>query len=269
MDNLNENVSAPSLNVSAVPPATGSSIINIGTTERIVSVVGGGVLAALGFRNMRERNGLVMALAGGYLIMRGLTGFCAVSKLLNRNTASKKASAIEVTGALTINKPREEVYAYWRNLSNLPNFMKHLEGVEVHDEKRSTWKARVPGGVGTITWEAEITADEPGSYLSWCSLPGSVIDNAGEVRFVDAPGGSGTEVYAEITYRLPAGDVGSVVGKLFNPMVEQLVRDDIRRFRNILEGGEVPFPEALSSEGMKGKGKTKKARETSASGARL
>lgn len=251
MDNLNETVSAPSLNVSAVPPATGSSIINIGKAERITSVIGGGILATLGLRNIRERNGIVMALAGGFLVMRGLTGFCAVSKLLNRNTARKKAAAIEVTGALMINKPREEVYAYWRNLGNLPNFMEHLEEVVVHDENRSAWKARIPGGIATISWEAEITADEPGSYLSWCSLPGSVVDNAGEVRFIDAPEGRGTHVYAEITYRLPAGDVGAVVGKMFNPVVEQLVREDIRRFKNILEGDEATSAEVQPS-GRKG-----------------
>lgn len=264
MENIHESISSKIPTSSAIPPATGSSIINIGATERIVSVLGGSALAALGFRSIRERNGMVMALAGGYLVMRGLTGFCAINKLLNRNTHVKKASAIEVTGTFTINKSREEVYAYWRNLENLPGFMKHLEDVDVLDDRRSSWKARIPGGIGTISWEAEITEDEPGSYLAWCSLPGSVIDNAGEVRFADAPGNSGTEVRAEITYRLPAGDVGSAVGKLFSPVVEQIVREDIRRFKDIMESGELSVMEDRLSMGERDKGKVGTSKRTSA-----
>lgn len=263
MENTYESIALSAQNKSALPPATGSSIINIGTTERIASVVSGGILATLGFKNVGERNGMVMALAGGYLLVRGLTGFCAISKVLNRNTAMKKAPAIEVTGTFTINKPREEVYAYWRNLENLPGFMQHLEDVEVLDERKSHWKARIPGGLGTVSWEAEITADEPGSYIAWSSLPNSAVDNAGEVRFLDAPGNRGTEVYAEITYRLPAGDVGSLVGKLFNPVVEQLVREDIRRFKNIMETGETPTAEGqpAARKGDKAKARSKKRSE--------
>lgn len=225
---------------SAVPPATGTSNINVGSTERIVSAITGGTLTVLGLRNIRERNGIIMTVAGGLLLFRGVTGFCPVNKAIGRNTANKKARAIEVIGIFTINKPKEEVYAFWRNFENLPTFMKHLKLVTAIDDKRSSWKARVPGGMGTISWDAEIVEDQPNSYLSWCSLPGSTIDNAGEVRFTDAPGNRGTEVCASITYRMPAGDVGSAVGRLFSPVVEQLVTEDLRRFKSIMETGEAP-----------------------------
>jgi uncharacterized membrane protein len=110
--------------------------------------------------------------------------------------------------------------------------------VHTLDERKSSWKARIPGDLATISWEAEILEDKPNTFISWCSLPGSTVDNAGEVTFRDAPSRQGTEMLARISYRLPAGDAGSVAGKLFNPMVERLVKEDLRRFKQLVEGGE-------------------------------
>ena len=232
---------------SVLPPATGSSNLNVGASERIISVLGGAALTFWGMKKFPRANSISLTLAGGYLLARGVSGYCPVSSLLNRNTYNKKARAMEITGTFTINRPRAEVYSYWRNLENLPRFMKHLEEVVAIDDKRSTWKARIPGGVGTIRWEAEIIEDQENDYICWCSLPHSTLDNAGEIRFSDAPGNRGTEIHATISYRLPAGDAGSIVGKLFNPLVEQLVKEDLRRFKNIMETGEIPTTEGQPS----------------------
>jgi uncharacterized membrane protein len=233
---------------SALPPATGSSQLNVGTGERIASVIGGTALAVYAIRNFGKPSGKILGLAGLILLKRGVTGYCEVNNALGRNTAHKKASAIEVKATYTINKPREEVYAYWRNFENLPAFMKHLENVVVKDEKTSTWTAKVPGGVGTVTWDAVIQEEEMNRLICWTSLPGSTIDNAGEIRFVDAPGNNGTEIHAEISYRLPAGDAGSVAGKLINPFVERMVKEDLRRFKSLMETGEIPTPKSSSGK---------------------
>lgn len=240
-------------NVSALPPATGSSKINVGTAERILSVVMGTGLSVWAVRNMRKPSGKIVGILGALLLKRGVTGFCEVNSLLNRNTANKKAMAMEVKGTYTINKPRAEVYAFWRNLENLPTFMKHLKSVEVLDERRSSWTAKLPGGVGTVSWEAVLEEEGQNSFLSWSSLPGSTIDNAGEVQFVDAPRNQGTEIRAKISYRLPAGDVGSIAGQLINPVVEKMIKDDLRRFKSLLETGEIPVSGSSSSEGKKSK----------------
>jgi uncharacterized membrane protein len=225
--------------VSSIPPATGSSKLNVGRTERIISVIGGTTMSVLAVRNWNTVYGKALGVVGAILLKRGVTGFCEVNHLLGRNTAHKKASAMEVKATFTINKPKEEVYSFWRNLENLPSFMKHLDEVEVLDEKRSSWTAKLPGGVGKVSWEAVIQEEEPNVFLSWSSLPGSKIDNAGEIRFADAPRNEGTEVHARISYRLPAGDVGSLAGRLFNPLVEGMIREDLRRFKSLLETGEI------------------------------
>ncbi len=139
---------------------------------------------------------------------------------------------------LFVNKPRQEVYAFWRNLSNLPLFMEHLKSVKTLDKNRSKWKAWLPGKIGTISWKAEIVKDEPGLLLGWNSLPDSTIDNAGKVEFRDADGG--TELRVIITYRAPLGALGAGLAKLLNPTFESIIEEDVKSFKYFIETGIRP-----------------------------
>lgn len=250
--------SHPEDQATMLPPATGSTKINVGIEERIGSVFIGSALASFGLRRLGSITGLLAAAAGGLFLSRGLTGYCMVNNALGRNSANRRTSAMEAKGTFVINKPRHEVYGYWRQLENLPLFMKHLESVKVQDSVRSTWKAKVPGNLGTVTWESVITEDRAGEYLSWTSLPGSTIDNAGVVEFRDATDGSGTEIRVHMSYRLPGGDVGTLAGKLFNPVVEAIIIEDLRRFKSIMETGEVPANEPNAASAQKAKKATSK-----------
>jgi uncharacterized membrane protein len=178
-----------------------------------------------------------MLLTGGYLLTRGLSGYCAVNNALGRSSVRKQGSPVEVKTTVSVNKPRSEVYAFWRNLENLPRFMKHLEAVEELTDTRSKWTAKGPAGVGSVSWEAEIVEDKDGEFISWRSLPGSTVDNAGQVRFKEGPGNQ-TEINVRMTYRLPAGDVGGVAAKIFSPLAEKMMKDDIRDLKSVMETGE-------------------------------
>jgi uncharacterized membrane protein len=246
---------------SMLPPATGSTNINVGLPERISSVVLGTASTLYGLRHLGSLGGLALTAAGSFLLYRGLTGYCAITNAFDKRSVSRKSSAMETNQSFTINKPKSEVYAFWRRLENLPMFMKHLEEVKVEDNIRSTWRAQVPGGLGTVSWESVITEDRPDEIISWASLPGSTIDNAGEVKFKDAPAG-GTEIQVCMTYRLPAGDIGSLAGKLFNPAVENMIDEDIRRFKSIMETGEVTNSGPQSSTPSKEEGKPKKQKQS-------
>jgi len=231
--NMNMDAEASSL-----PPATGSSTINVGTNERIISALGGAALTAMALRDLRSPAGVSMLLTGGFLLVRGITGYCAVNQAMGRNSVHKQGSPVEVKTTVSLNKPRSEVYAFWRRLENLPRFMRHLEKVEEIDQTRSRWTAKGPAGAGSVSWEAEILEDHKDEFISWSSLPGSTVDNAGQVRFLETP--DGTEIKVQMTYRLPAGDVGGVAAKLFGPMAEKMMRDDIRDLKRVMETGEVP-----------------------------
>lgn len=193
--------------------------------------------------------GSIMALLGGYLMFRGASGYCPVNEVVGRNSnlneQNQGVEPIEITRSVTINKPREEVYRFWRQLENLPIFMEHLERVTQIDLKRSHWEARIgniPGvGASTLEWDAEIVEEEENSRIVWRSVPGATVDNAGEVRFTDAPNNRGTEVLATIRYQPPAGALGGAVARLFNPLFKEMVREDIRRFKRYMETGEVSF----------------------------
>lgn len=243
----------------AVPPAFGSSQVNVGNTERIISGVVGGAALIYGIRHLSSPTGIGSLIGGAYLLARGLTGYCSLNNLLGRNTTKRRAGALEITGAMTVARPRNEVYAFWRNLSNLPSFMSHLEEVTELSDTRSKWKAKLPGGVGSVTWEAMITEDAPGERIAWSSEQGSTIDNAGEVSFTDA-GPNATAIRATINYRLPGGDVGSLAAKLFSPAVERMMQNDLQEFASVFESGGMPSsgdfaPERIGPTKRKRKGK--------------
>lgn len=223
-------------------PATGTSPVNVGATERVLSVAAGALLAYLGLKRESTAAKVGLTALGADLVVRGTTGYCWANQLAGRNSAQKsdQPAPVEIVQTFTIFRPAAEVYGFWRQLENLPRFMQHLESVRQLDERRSHWEARVPGGLGTIGWEAEITADEPGRRLAYRSLPGSQVDQAGEVLFREAPGNRGTEVQTVMHYRAPAGALGQGIAKLLNPVTKQLVREDLRRFKQLMESGEIP-----------------------------
>jgi uncharacterized membrane protein len=114
--------------------------------------------------------------------------------------------------------------------------MKHITNVTEVSTTRSHWEAKIPeGNPVSITWDAEIIKDEPGTLLSWRSLPGSTIDNAGKVEFRDALGHMGTEIRVTIIYRPPAGNIGTGVAKLLNPVFRKIVKNDVLNFKQYIE----------------------------------
>lgn len=223
-----------------VPPATGSGRINIGKTERMLSAAGGAFLLTSGIQDIKKHpvTALIKAAAGGYLLYRGASGHCPLKELIVKNQPQKQPRPLTIRESLTVNRPRNEVYNYWRQLSNLPLFMKHLVEVTVENELQSQWKMRLPKDMGTVEWQAAIVEDKPNELLAWRSVEGSDIDNTGEIIFKDAPGDRGTEVHATIFYRAPAGALGKLAGKLFRKSFEIQVRQDLRRFKQMLETGE-------------------------------
>ncbi len=242
MDTYNPQLSKTLHNDHIVPPATGSSHQNVSKVERIVSAVGGGALAALGMRKAGGA-GLAMTLAGGALLFRGATGYCPMNQLVGRDTSDGKDIALEATNTFTVMKPRIEVYQFWRQLENLPRFMSHLKEVRQDGPQRSHWIAKLPGGISTVEWDADIIHEVENELIAWKSLPGADVDNAGEVRFSDSPDGMGTIVQAVISYRPPVGTVGGLAAKMINPMFKKMVQSDLRYFKRYMETGQVPEAE--------------------------
>lgn len=211
--------------------------VNVGQTERIASLLGGAAMIL--YTLVRpSRLALSLAAGGGYLLYRGLTGHCFVYQLLEIDRENAPgASGIRVEEAMTINRPRPEVFSYWRSFENLPTFMQHLERVEITGDRTSHWTAHTILGQ-TMEWDAEIFAEKENEYISWHSLPGSQVNNSGTVSFKDAPGGRGTEVHVIIRYDPPGGSAAAALAKLFRQEPSQQVSDDLRRFKQIMEAGE-------------------------------
>jgi uncharacterized membrane protein len=195
-------------------------------------------LALLGaaFRQMRpKRNKLAMANAA----VAGVAALDAIfSRRLSRLNGARGAGVIRVAQAVTINRSPEEIYRYWRDFQNLPRFMKHLESVRTTGDRRSHWVAKAPAG-RTVEWDAEITEDRPNELIAWRSLEGADVDSVGAVRFERAPGGRGTVVKVEMRHSPPAGAVGATVGKLLGEGLEWEIKNGLRRFKQLMEVGEI------------------------------
>jgi uncharacterized membrane protein len=218
-------------------PQPHGGTLNVGQTERMVSVGLGAFMLSSGLNNLTRHpiKGLIRTVLGGVLLYRGVSGHCPVYESLGKTKGVGHTSAINIRTGLIVNKPKEEVYAFWRKLENLPLFMKHLAVVTEIDEKHSHWEAEIPGGIGKVKWNAEIVKEEEGSLISWQSIPGSMVNNAGKVQFREALGGEGTELDVVITYHAPAGELGAGIAKTVNPMLEKMVRQDVMNFKEYIE----------------------------------
>ena len=145
----------------------------------------------------------------------------------------------EVTGrSVLINKPRRELYAYFRDFQNLPRFMENLKAVRPQGGKTSTWVVKAPAG-RTVEVETEVVADRKGELIAWASTPNSSIKTEGRVEFRDAPGGRGTYVTLVIAYDPPGGVVGKWAAKLFRREPEVQARVELKRFKMLMETGEI------------------------------
>ncbi len=218
---------------------------NVGEAERWLSLVGGGALAVVGLAR-GSLSGLALALVGGGLMYRGFTGHCSVYHALGVSTAQEPhgpqasvaaGAGVKVDETITVNRPREELYRFWRNFQNLPRVMTHLEAVMVTGSQRSRWLARAPLGVH-VQWEAEVINDRPNELIAWRSLPGSDVDTAGSVHFTQT-GSHRTEVRVVLKYDPPTGQLGAALARWLGAAPEQQIREDLRHFQRAMEAGEL------------------------------
>lgn len=217
---------------------------NVGSTERMVSALGGGALVAYGLKQGGV-TGALLAVLGGGAVLRGVTGHCQLYDALGMDTSETSPNPkspyhtgfldekIHVTKSITVNRSPADLYSFWHNLENLPQFMSHLESVVKIDETRSHWVAKAPFGTN-VEWDAEITSNIENERIGWKSVEGSEIVNSGVVMFRPTQD-RGTEVKVVLTYEPPAGKLGSLVAKLFGEEPNQQVADDLHRFKSLME----------------------------------
>jgi uncharacterized membrane protein len=150
-----------------------------------------------------------------------------------------RSQGIYVHEAITVNRPLAEVYQFWRNFENFPSFMSHLESVRTTASGRSRWRAIGPAGA-RIEWEADIIGEQEHEWIAWRSIEESDIQHSGSVRFEHAPGARGTEVHVQLRYDPHGGTVAHAIARLFGEDPERQIREDLRRFKQLLEAGEIP-----------------------------
>lgn len=235
-----------------------NSIRNVGDMERVISALSGAALAAIGIKR-RGVGGVALALLGAELVRRGATGRCMLYEALGVSTATDRQAlsttrarhdlagnaatvdareSVKVEHAVTVSKPAAELYAYWRDFTNHPRFMKYLESVRLLDDSRSRWTWALPSG-HRLEWDSVIVNDIPNELIAWKTIGDPDLRNAGSVHFRQAAAGRGTEVRLVMDYEPIGGRPGHMVAKLFGLAPEQMVREDLQRFKQLMETSEV------------------------------
>ena len=216
---------------------------NVRDWERVASIAAGAALLYFGTR--RGRQNRLASSTGVSLVARGVTGYCPINAAVGRGTdrsdtkvALGGSRGVHVYESIVINRPPAELFQFWRDFTNLPRFMEHLEDVKVLGPTRSVWTAKAPAGMH-VKWEAEVINEIEGELIGWQSTANADVATAGSVRFVPAAGG-GTEIIVHLQYEPPAGKLGSLVASVFGEEPSQQIRSDLRRLKEILETGEVP-----------------------------
>ncbi len=201
-----------------------SSKSNALSAQQWAAILGGSALALFGL-SRKSKTGVAIAAAGGALAYKG-------------GTTSGQSDKTPAEASFAIECSPEQAYSFWHNFENLPRFMRHLQSVKVTGDGRSEWTADGPMGT-PVQWTAETTEDEPNRRIAWRSVPGSQLENSGSVEFREATGGRGTVVAARMEFKAPAGAMGRAVAMLTGKDPQFTIREALRRFKSILEAGEV------------------------------
>lgn len=217
--------------------------------ERWATLVGGGLLVRWGLKH-GGLTGLIGAALGGTMAWSGANGRLpsAAAGLTQTEGEARIArergwsAAAATATSITIAKPAEALYRFWRDLPNLARIMAHVESIEAIDETRSRWTVSAPAGQ-TVSWEARLTDDQPNRRIAWESVPGASVRNYGWVEFRPAPADRGTEVKALIVYEPPAGQLGRWIARMFLEEPGVQLREDLRRFKQIMETGSAATAE--------------------------
>ena len=223
--------------------------LNVGKGERIASTISGGALIGYALVS-RSKHRILLGLFGAGLVYRGATGKCEAYRKLGINTADSDGSEIardvHVKKSVTINRPAEELYSFWRSFENLPRFMPNLKSVNKIGDNTSHWVATTSVGK-TVEWDAEIYNDIPNELIAWRSLPNAEVTHAGSVNFKPAPSGRGTYLEVTFNYNAPFGKASALVAKLFGLEPCQIVEQNLQRLKQLFEAGVIPTIEGQTS----------------------
>lgn len=216
----------------------GGGNINLMRIDRIGYAIAGAAFLVSGLRHL----GLVRLALGGTLLYQAYSGSSPLFRRMGITVSTQPPEGAKetliVSERIILAAPRAALYRYWRNLANLPRFMRHLVAVRVIDERRSHWMAQAPAG-RIVEWDAEIVEEVPDALLRWRSLPGGDVTHFGLVRFADAPSGQGTEIEVELQYVPLGGSLGAAIARYTGEEPQWQVADDLRRLKQLAETGQL------------------------------
>jgi uncharacterized membrane protein len=230
---------------------------NVSETERVVTGIGGAILVLSGLRR-GGISGLLRLAAGGALVARASTGHCPMYENMGDDQQEQRLArqhgwehAAVTRESIVINRPREQLFSFWRDFANLSKVMTHVERVDVIDSRRSRWLMQLPLGK-ELQWNSSVTEERQNERIAWSADDNADVRNAGWVEFRDASGGRGTEVIVQLAYEPPGGEIGNVLAKLWPQSPGALLKSDLKEFKEKVESGRIELQSGSSRTGSSG-----------------
>jgi uncharacterized membrane protein len=220
---------------------------NVGDVERIAcGLIGGGLLLRSALRPSWLAGG-IGALIGAVLVHRAVTGYCAGYGAMGISTKEPEDTssigrrkvhtdrAVKVEQSITINRPPQDLYRFWRQLENLPKVMSHVQSVQSLNDRLSHWVVNTVPGAPSVEWDAEIINEVEPERIGWRTLHGAAVDHAGSVEFQPIGDGGSTRVTVTLQYDPPAGPIGAAAAALIGQDPSQTIAEDLQRFKQAME----------------------------------
>ena len=246
MPSIRTVISTPPGTFRIQPADHGAKTINIGTIERQMSVIGGAILTFYELTRL-DLKAIVLALLGGSAIYRGITGHSFLYQALGVNTREKRRGTLmhlsarpgtRVRRTMTISRSAESLYQFWHEVENLPLLMKYVQSVRSTGDNRSHWVAKTPIMGAVVEWDSEVTVDQENRYIAWRTPGETPLAPAGSVRFEPALYSQETVVTLTLDFYQRGGPVVQAITKFLGYAPEQLVLEELRRFKVLMEAGD-------------------------------
>ena len=190
--------------------------------------------------------GAAVATAGYF--RGGIKGvaMCALgSALVARSSANEQLSdvlrhhGVVIEKSILVDAPVPQVFAYWRNLENLPQWMSHVREVKNLGGDRYHWVVDGPAG-SAVEWDSELLNVEENREMTWRSVGDSQVEHVGRIRFEETGNGSGTRIHVQMRYTPPGGVIGHAIARAFGTDPKSHMDDDLARMKMAIETGKPP-----------------------------
>ncbi|WP_263419607.1 SRPBCC family protein [Terriglobus albidus] len=151
--------------------------------------------------------------------------------------AAPTSEKYQIEASITILRPVDDVFRFYRDFRNLPRFLGDVMAVELIGIRTSRWTIEGPFGIRTH-WTVEVTEERPDELIRYETVTLPEIRTSWDVHFAPASDDAATTEVREVM-KAPFGKIGQAALALIGKRPSSEVSANLRRLKELLETGRV------------------------------